>query len=108
MRILTIIGTPHKGNTRAITDLFLKEFEDTNNLFDEIVLPNDFQEFCYGCANCILNGEEKCPHFHLVNPIIERIEKADFNYNCYACICYVLFEWIEGIVRPPCVYMVST
>ena len=77
MRILTIIGTPHKGNTRAITDLFLKEFEDTNNLFDEIVLPNDFQEFCYGCANCILNGEEKCPHFHLVNPIIERIEKAD-------------------------------
>ena len=31
MRILTIIGTPDKGNTRAITDLFLKEFEDTNN-----------------------------------------------------------------------------
>lgn len=23
-------------------------------------------------------------------------------------ICYVLFEWIEGIVRPLCVYMVST
>lgn len=44
MRILTIIGTPHKGNTRAITDLFLKEFEDTNNLFDEIVLPNDFRQ----------------------------------------------------------------
>lgn len=77
MRILTIMGTPHKGNTRAITDLFLNEFEDLNNEFDEIVLPNDFGELCCGCANCILSGEEKCPHFNSVSPIIERIEKAD-------------------------------
>lgn len=28
MKILTIIGTPHNGNTRAITDLFLNEFKD--------------------------------------------------------------------------------
>ena len=45
MNILTIIGTPHKGNTRAIVDLFLEEFKDKNNKFDEIVLPNDFQYF---------------------------------------------------------------
>lgn len=77
MRILTIMGTPHKGNTRAITDLFLDEFKDRNNEFDEIILPNDFQEFCYGCANCILKGENECPHFKFVNPIIERIEKSD-------------------------------
>lgn len=78
MRILTIMGTPHKGNTRAITDLFLKEFEEANNEFDEIVLPNDFQKFCFGCANCILSGEEGCPHYDLVHPVIERIERADF------------------------------
>ena len=77
MRILTIMGTPHKGNTRAITDLFLNEFNEKNNEFDEIVLPNDFNEFCYGCANCILKGEDKCPHYNLVNPIVEKIEKAD-------------------------------
>lgn len=77
MRILTIKGTPHKGNTSAITDLFLNEFKDSNTEFDEIILPNDFPEFCMGCANCILKGEEKCPHFHMVNPILERIEKAD-------------------------------
>lgn len=77
MKILTIMGTPHKGNTRAITDLFLKEFKDERNEFDEIVLPNDFHEICYGCANCILKGEDKCPHFSLVNPMIEKIEKAD-------------------------------
>lgn len=77
MKILTILGTPHKGNTRAITDLFLKEFEDLNPEFDEIVLPDDFGELCCGCANCILLGEEKCPHFNSVNPLIERIERAD-------------------------------
>ena len=77
MRILVIMGTSHNGNTRAITDLFLNEFKGKNNEFDEVILPNDFQEFCYGCANCILKGEEKCPHFNLVNPIIEKIEKAD-------------------------------
>ena len=77
MRILTIIGTPHKGNTRAISDLFLNEFKDRKTEFDEIVLPTDFGELCYGCANCILKGEESCPHFSSVSPIIEKIEKAD-------------------------------
>ena len=77
MKILTIMGTPHKGNTRAITDLFLEELKDNNNEFDEIILPNDFSNLCYGCANCILKGENACPHFHLVQPIIERMEKAD-------------------------------
>ena len=77
MKVLTIMGTQHKGNTRAITDLFLNEFIDERNEFDEIILPNDFQNFCYGCANCILNGEQTCPHFNEVSQIVERIEKAD-------------------------------
>lgn len=78
MNILTIMGTPHKGNTRAIVDLFLKEFEDKNNTFDEIVLPNDFRSICGGCANCILKGEDKCPHYNEINPLIKKIEDADF------------------------------
>ena len=40
MKVLTIMGTAHKGNTREITDLFLNEFNDGNNEFEEIVLPN--------------------------------------------------------------------
>lgn len=75
MKILTIIGTPHKGNTRAITDLFLDEFK--GNELDEIILPNDFPNFCYGCANCILKGESNCPHYQEVSKIVSRIEQAD-------------------------------
>ena len=77
MNILTIIGTPHKGNTRAIVDLFLEEFKNENNKFDEIILPTDFKNFCGGCANCILHGEDKCPHYKEMNPIIKKIEKAE-------------------------------
>ena len=77
MKILTILGTPHRGNTRAIVDLFLNEFKGDNVEFEEIILPNDFNSFCMGCANCILKGEDKCPHYDSINPIIEKIEKAD-------------------------------
>ena len=75
MKVLTIIGTPHKGNTRAVVDLFLDEFK--GNEFDEIVLPTDFNELCFGCANCILKGEDKCPHYSKINPIIKKIEESD-------------------------------
>lgn len=77
MRILTVLGTTHNGNTKAIVDLFLNEFKDNKNEFNEIVLPKEMPEFCYGCANCILKGEETCPHYNLVSPLIEKIEKAD-------------------------------
>lgn len=77
MRILTILGTTHKGNTRAIVDLFLEEFKEEKNEFDEVILPKDMSEFCYGCANCILKGEQFCPHHQLMRPIIEKMEQAD-------------------------------
>lgn len=77
MKVLTILGTSHKGNTRAIVDLFLDEFKEKNNIFDEIVLPKDFNDICLGCANCILNGEDKCPHYKSINPLIKKMEEAD-------------------------------
>ena len=77
MRIFAIVGTPHNGNTRAITDLFLDEFRAGGAEIDELVLPRDFGETCLGCANCILHGEDKCPHYGKTAPIVERMEKAD-------------------------------
>ena len=77
MNILTILGTGHKGNTRAIVDLFLDEFKGEDVKFDELVLPKDFEHFCGGCANCILKTEEVCPHYDELNDIVERMEKAD-------------------------------
>lgn len=72
------MGTKHKGNTRAVVDLFLNEFKDEKNNFEEIVLPDEMPEFCCGCANCILKGEKYCPHYQYVSSIVDKLEKADF------------------------------
>ena len=90
MKILAIIGTSHKGNTRAVTDLFLDEFRSDGAEIGEIVLPRDFGETCLGCANCILHGEDKCPHHEKVSVIVEKMRGADliitatpvFVYSC--------------------------
>ena len=90
MKILAIIGTSHKGNTRAVTDLFLDEFRSDGAEIGEIVLPRDFGETCLGCANCILHGEDKCPHHEKVSTIVEKMRGADliitatpvFVYSC--------------------------
>lgn len=77
MIILTIIGNPHNGNTKKITDLFISEFEGNEIEVDEIVLPKDMPDLCSGCAKCILHGEEKCPHYRKIAQIIKKIEVAD-------------------------------
>ena len=77
MRVLVIAGTAHRGNTRAVTDLFLEEFRSNGAETEEAVLPRDFDEICCGCANCILHGEEKCPHYAKVSPIAEKLLRAD-------------------------------
>lgn len=112
MKVLTIMGTVHKGNTRAVVDLFLDEFKGNNNEFDEVILPNDFQNFCLGCANCILKGEDKCPHYEMVSPIIKKIEEADliilaspvFVGSCTsgmkALLDHMAYMWLPH--RPKC------
>ena len=90
MRILTIYATPHKGNTRAITEIFLNNFKNENNEFDEIVLPMDMPHLCLGCGNCIVKGEEYCPHHKAMEPVLDRIEKADllvFATPCFVNSC---------------------
>lgn len=90
MIILTVMGNPHNGNTKAITDLFLAEFEGNEAEIDDIVLPQDMPELCVGCAKCILQGEEYCPHYAKMERIIRRMESADvivFATPVYAMSC---------------------
>ena len=77
MNILTIYATPHKGNTHALTQLFLDNFRDGNNTFDEITLPIDMNNICMGCGNCIVKGEEFCPHKKVIQPLLDKMLKAD-------------------------------
>jgi len=78
MKTVIIYGVEHKGNTYHAVQLFKEQLNILENDITEYFLPKDLPYFCSGCGNCILNGEESCPHHSYVAPIISAMEKADF------------------------------
>lgn len=76
--IITVIhGQSHKGTTYHITKAVLDGIRDEESQVYEFFLPKDGPNFCVGCANCFLKGEEYCPDFEKVKPIAHAIEVAD-------------------------------
>lgn len=66
----------------------------------EFFLPRDFGEFCCGCTNCFMKGEEKCPHYEKLDPITKAVDEADvliltspvYVYHCTGSISGVLSD----------------
>ncbi|WP_298500045.1 flavodoxin family protein [uncultured Methanobrevibacter sp.] len=74
MKYVIINGSPRKKNTWNIINQARKNL---NGEFEEIHLASRKIPMCRGCYNCILEGEDKCPHFEYINPIVEKIKEAD-------------------------------
>ena len=74
MKYLIINGSPRKKNTWKIVN---QAKSNLDGEFEEIHLMKEKIPMCNGCFNCIMEGEEKCPHFDKVNPIIEKIRSSD-------------------------------
>lgn len=77
MKIVVVYGTEHKGSTYNIVQLFLENLLVTEENLTEIFLPRDMPNFCCGCGNCFMKGEEFCPHNEKVTPIKEAMGNAD-------------------------------
>ncbi len=74
MKTIVINGQNHHGSTYHIG----KELADKiGGETSEFFLPKDFGEFCLGCTNCFIKGEETCPHHEKLKPIIDAIDEAD-------------------------------
>lgn len=74
MKYLIINGSPRKQNTCAV----IKQVKtNLNGEFEEIHLIKEKIPICVGCCKCIEQGEEKCPHYSKVNPIVEKIKDCD-------------------------------
>lgn len=74
MKCIIINGSPRKRNTWSVVE------EVKNNIlgeYEEIHLLQENIGICKGCFLCIMEGEDKCPHFNKINPIIEKIREAD-------------------------------
>ncbi|MBH1939747.1 NAD(P)H-dependent oxidoreductase [Mobilitalea sibirica] len=85
MNIVVLNGTPVKGITYHMKEMFLSHMRDKNQVTE--FYPKDFPPFCVGCKACFLRGEEKCPHYNLMEPIWNATLNADllvFAYPVYA------------------------
>ena len=40
-------------------------------------MPRDLPDFCTGCVQCVLQGEEQCPHRSRVAPLEQLLDAAD-------------------------------
>ena len=78
MEITIIYGSERKGSTyncvNIVKDTILKQ---ENVVFNEIWLPKELPEFCRGCFSCFSKGEDKCPHYDKVKPIVDKLISAD-------------------------------
>ncbi len=80
LKILAIIGSPRNEESHSYKTLKLIE-ERMNRLrptrFEFVFLQRTGLPFCDGCLSCVRKGEEFCPDFATIDPIVRQIEAAD-------------------------------
>ena len=78
MKIVIVNGSPRKGNTYAMTQIFKNEMTACGDVeFKEYILPQDLPEFCIGCFICLSESEKMCPHSKYTLPIHDSLLDAD-------------------------------
>ena len=74
MKYLIINGSPRRKHTYKIIE---QAKSNLDGEFEEVHLIEKQIPICLGCTNCIMLGEDKCPHFEKINPLIEKIKECD-------------------------------
>ncbi|MGL4874067.1 MAG: flavodoxin family protein [Clostridium sp.] len=79
MKCVVIHGSPRRGNTWDVLNKVIENMKKTEQEFEfEIIeLAKEKIPNCSGCFNCILKGEELCPHKDKIKEIVEKIDEAD-------------------------------
>ncbi len=74
---ITAINAKKTGTTKTIVSMLINEVKKQSP-------DTEITEFCVadsppciGCFSCFSNGEDTCPHYDYVHPIITAIEDAD-------------------------------
>lgn len=100
MKILAIMGSPHKGNTLELTQRIeehLKRLGEVN--FEYLHLKDLDLKPCKGCFVCFLRGEEHCPLNDDAAKIAEKLDNADgviFVSPVYSMhISYLIKQFID-------------
>lgn len=84
INIVVLHGQVHKGSTYNITKLLLDNIYNKNII--EFFLGEVSLDYCIGCFNCFIKGEDACPHSDIIQNIAKAIETADLiiiDSPCY-------------------------
>lgn len=76
MRITIIHGQNHKQTTYHMGRLLIDKLGEENEVV-EFFLPRDFNQFCIGCYQCLMQDPTACPHYYQLEPLKKSIEQAD-------------------------------
>lgn len=78
MKVLAVMGCPRKGDSYKVTKIIEKCIKDRENIdFEYFYLKDTNINKCLGCHNCVLTGEENCPHWESIREISDRMKQAD-------------------------------
>ncbi|MTI68344.1 MAG: flavodoxin family protein [Firmicutes bacterium] len=78
MKVVIVYGNQRKGSTYNCVKIIKEKLKNLDDItFDEFWLPKAIPNFCRGCFSCFLNGEDTCPHYDNVKPIVEKIINSD-------------------------------
>jgi len=76
--VITIIhGQGHKGSTFNITTMLKENLHDGDTVVYEYFLPKDTPDYCVGCYQCIMKGEEYCPQADKVQKIVGSMLESE-------------------------------
>lgn len=75
MKVVALHGQKHKGSTYHISKMLIDKLDCAKEEVKEYYV-NDISD-CIGCFQCIIKGEDNCPHRSQTDDIIQAIEEAD-------------------------------
>lgn len=78
MQVAIVYNSERKGSTYNCVRIIKQTMESLGDVtFNEVFLSKELPDFCMGCFNCFLKGENTCPHYINVQPIVETMIKSD-------------------------------
>jgi len=96
LKILAILGSPHRGNTFRITQNIERKMKELGDVEFEYIHLIDYPlNPCRGCFACFINGEDKCPEKDGRDELIRKLYESDgvvFVSPTYAMTVSWLFK----------------
>jgi multimeric flavodoxin WrbA len=78
MKIVAIVGSPHKGNSLEVTQRIERKLTQYGDVaFETVDLRRVDLQPCRGCFGCFITGDDWCPAKDDKQTIARKLEEAD-------------------------------